>query len=89
MSYKKKQKEKPKYFPTDYSNHKIVKQFRKHRSPRTRLFLTNDPDEWFIDVVEIKTKTGEVTDDEGWIIEKDLDTWTSWYNGLGWEEEKI
>lgn len=77
-----------KYYPADFSKYKVVKKFNKPRSPRTRLFVTNDPDKWFIDVIEIKTKTGEVTDEEGWIIEKDLNDWTVWYNRLGWEEEK-
>jgi hypothetical protein len=76
------------YFPKDYPDFKIIKKFKKGRSPRTRLFITNDPDEWFIDVIEIKTKSGEVTDEEGWVIRKDLDDWTEWYKRLKWEEEK-
>jgi len=83
-----KKKRQTKYFPQDFPNFKIIKKFRKHRSPRTRLFACGDPDGWFIDVLEIKTKTGEVTDEEGWITEKQVEGWTSWYKNLGWEEEK-
>lgn len=82
-----KKKKQLKQFPEDFSDFKIIKKFRKHRSPRTRIFATNDPEEWFIDVLEIKTKTGEVTDEEGWILEKDVETWVDWYKRLGWIEQ--
>jgi len=87
MAYEKKTKEIT-YYPKDYANFKLIKQFRKPRSPRTRLFICNDPDGWFIDVIEIKTKTGEVVDNEGWITKKDLDGWSNWYKNLGWIEQK-
>lgn len=83
----KKKKKVTKYYPQDFKGYKVIKEFKKPRSPRTRLFLTNDPDKWFIDVIEIKTKTGEVTDEEGWIIERDVKGWSDWYNRLGWKEE--
>ena len=76
----------------DYSekeSYKVLKKFTKPRSPRTRLFLCNDPDGWFIDVLELKTKTGEVTDNEGWITEKDLEQWCDWHANMGWVEQKV
>lgn len=81
-----KNKKERKYFPKDFPGFKIVKKFNKSRSPRTRLFACGDPCQWFIDVLEINTKTGEVVDDEGWIIEKDVETWADWYDSLGWKE---
>ena len=87
MAYKKpKTKKETLYFPKDYPKYKIVKVFRKTRSPRTRIFATNDKEGWFIDTFEIKTRTGEVVDNEGWITEKDMADWTTWYAGQGWEE---
>jgi len=77
------------YFPKDYPNFKVLKKFTKPRSPRTRIFATADPEGWFIDVIEIKTRTGEVVDEEGWIIEKDMPEWSNWYKNLGWEEQKL
>lgn len=77
------------YFPQDYSTYKLIKKFRKSRSPRTRIFITNDPAQWLIDVMEIKTRTGEVVNNEGWITEKQIDDWSNWYKNLGWEECSI
>jgi hypothetical protein len=74
------------YYPDDYPGAVIVKKFNKPRSPRTRIFSCSDPDNWFVDVLEIKSKTKEVVDDEGWITMKDVDDWTDWYKRLGWEE---
>ena len=74
------------YFPKDYPGFKLIKQFKKPRSPRTRLFACGDPEGWFIDVMEIKTRTGEVIDNDGWITERDIKQWTEWYETLGWEE---
>jgi hypothetical protein len=88
MAYAKKKIKEITYFPKDYPNFKIIKTFRKPRSPRTRMFACADPEGWFIDVFELKTKTGEVVDNEGWITEKDVEQWTGWYKRLGWEEQK-
>lgn len=77
-----------KHYPTDYPKHKIVKSFSKSRSPRTLLFITNDKDEWFIEVIEIKTKTGEVANREGTIIAKDMPHWIKWLDGIGWKENQ-
>ncbi len=83
MAYQKKRAE-IKHYPKDFEDFKLIKLFRKPRSPRTRIFTCNDPDGWFIDVIEIKTKTGEVVDEEGWITNRDVDQWTEWYERLGW-----
>ena len=48
---------------SEFDNHKKICQLNKPRSPRTLLFCTEDlPDEWLIDVVEYKTKSGEMLD---------------------------
>jgi len=88
MAYSKKIKKEITHFPKDYPKFKIIKTFRKPHSPRTRMFATNDPNGWFIDVFEIKTKSEEVADNEGWITEKDMKDWTTWYERLGWVEQK-
>lgn len=74
-----------KYWPQDYAGFKLIDKFHKPRSPRLRIFATNDPDEWFIDVLHVVRKTGEVVDEEGWIIAKDVPSWTDWYSRLGWK----
>jgi len=86
--YKSKKQKTILYYPKDYPGSKIIKKFKKPRSPRTRIFACSDPDGWFIDVLDIKTRTGEVADDEGWITAKDIPQWVSWYKNLGWEEVK-
>ena len=84
---KKTEKKEITHFPKDYPKFKIIKTFKKSRSPRTRIFATNDKDGWFIDVFEIKTRTGEVADNEGWITKKDMSDWITHYKNLGWEEQ--
>jgi len=81
--YKKKEK---KYWPTDYPNFKTIKIFNKPRSPRTRVLTSEDKDGWFIDVLSVKTKTGEVADNQGWILKKQIQGWVDWYKSLGWVE---
>ena len=73
-----------KFFPKDYPNFKVVDKFHKKRSPRLRIFATGDPDEWFVDVLDVMKKTGEVVEEEGWITAKDVPSWTEWFNRLGW-----
>ena len=85
MAYKKTKKKEITHFPEDYPKFKIIKQFSKTRSPRTRIFATNDPDGWFIDSFEIKTRSGEVVDNEGWITAKQMPAWIAWYKTIGWE----
>ena len=89
MVYRKKKIKEITHFPKDYTDFKIIKKFTKPRSPRTRLFATNDQDGWFIDVFSIKTKTQEVVKNEGWITERDLPQWINWYERLGWVEQKV
>lgn len=81
-------KKETRYYPTDFPNINFEVKFRKPRSPRTRILSCSDKDEWFVDVLEIMTKTGKVVDDEGWITMKDIPQWTGWYKNLGWEVEE-
>jgi len=56
-----------------FSKYKVLKEYKKARSPITVLFCTKDlPDEWLIDVVEYKTKSGIISDNY-MIIAKQLD----------------
>ena len=59
MAYKKKVTENI----SDYDNYKKICELKKDRSPITILFCTDDlPDEWLIDVVEYRTKSGVVSE---------------------------
>lgn len=61
MAYTK--KEKTSYI-SKYDNHKVLKRFNKPKSPKTIMFCTKDfPDEWLVDYLEFKTKSGIVTYD--------------------------
>jgi hypothetical protein len=89
MAYKKPKKEKiTLYYPKDFPGSRIIKKFKKPRSPRTKILACSDKDNWFVDVLDLKTRTGEVADDEGWITMKDVPQWVTWYKNLGWDEVK-
>ena len=70
----------------DFKDYKIIKTWEKPRSPIRRIWLTNDPEEWFIDIIHVLKKSGKVKDTEGWITAKDIKNWTHWYKSLGWKE---
>jgi hypothetical protein len=60
MAYKKK---KETVLISEFDKYKKICQLRKSHSPITILFCTKDlPDEWLIDVVEYKTRSGVVVD---------------------------
>lgn len=61
MAYIKKEPEKQ--FIAKFDKYKKLNLFTKKRSPISILFCTNDlPDEWLIDVVRYKTKTGLIVE---------------------------
>jgi len=70
---------------SDFSAYKKLLRFEKERSPHTLVFLTNDPEEWFINVIHYRTKSGVITRDD-YIIAKDIPDWIKWYEGMGWKE---
>jgi hypothetical protein len=70
---------------SEFSNYKELFRFKKDRSPHSVVFLTNDPQGWFINCVEYKTKSGMVSDNSI-IIAKDLDNWIEWHRNLGWKD---
>ena len=69
---------------SEYSRYKELSRFKKPRSPHTLVFMTEDPEEWFIYCIEYRTKSGEVVHDS-LIIAADLDQWIGWHEGMGWE----
>lgn len=78
MAYNRKKKE-DKYI-SEFSDEKFKKYFKltKPRSPLCIEFMTDDlPDEWFIDVVTYRRKSGIVTD-HFIIIQKEIDQWLEW-----------
>lgn len=63
------------------------KELTKPRSPLTILFCTCDlPDEWLIDIVEYKTKTGLVTDTY-MILDTQVKRFTKLYEENGFQEK--
>ena len=61
------------YSVVKYDSYKKLCELKKPHSPITILFCTEDfPDEWLIDVVEYRTKTGIITE-EYMITSKELD----------------
>ena len=70
---------------SEFSDYKKLLKMKKKRSPHTVEFLCDDPDGWFINCVEYRTKSGVVMHDD-YIIETGLAGWISWHKNLGWEE---
>jgi len=69
---------------SSFSSHKKLLTLTKPRSPNSVLVCTEDlPDEWFIDVVEYRTKS-EVVTNVSTIIKKDLLVKLDWYYRNGW-----
>lgn len=57
----------------EYDSYKKISRFTKKKSAYTIEFITDDlPDEWLIDVVKYKTKSGIVTDNFV-ILRKDIE----------------
>ena len=70
---------------SDFSAYKKLVSMTKKRSPHSIVFCTDDPEGWFINCVEYRTKSGVVIHDD-YIIETDLESWITWHKNLGWEE---
>lgn len=68
----------------NFKKHKVLYKLSKSRSPNSVMICTDDiPDEWLIDVVEYRTKSGVVTG-LSTIIAKDLQRKIDWYVDNGW-----
>lgn len=70
---------------SDFSSYKELAKFKKEKSYQTLVFLTNDPEEWLIDVIYYRTKSGVVTH-ESCIIAKDMPDWIKWQERIGWKK---
>lgn len=76
MAYKKKETEVR--LISEFDGHKKICVMKKSHSPITLLFCTNDlPDEWLIDVVEYREKTGIISDDY-YITSAQLEKWVDY-----------
>jgi len=80
-----KQKE-PKHIDKDFQkNFKKLYKLTKPRSPLCIEFMTEDlPDEWFIDIVKYRKKSGVVTE-HFMILQKDLEDWINSYKKDGFK----
>ena len=71
---------------SEYTAYKeLLRMKKKTRSPHSLVFLCDDPEGWFINCVQYRTKSGVVVHDD-YIIEKDMPGWISWHENLGWEK---
>jgi len=70
---------------SEFAGYKELLRMKKPRSPHSILFCTEDPEEWFVNCVEYKSKSGKVVHDD-FIIMKDMPGWVSWHKNLGWNE---
>jgi len=78
---------KPKPKSENISKYKGYKQLAYLTKPRALIaikFLTNDPDGWFIDKVNYRITSGEITS-EDMIIEKDFEEWVQYLVDKGYE----
>jgi len=83
MAYAKKPKEIQNI--SEFSSYKELLRMKKKKSPHSLLFCTEDPEGWFINCVEYRTKSGVVMHDS-LIIEKDMPSWITWHENMGWEK---
>jgi hypothetical protein len=70
---------------SEFSEFKELGRMKKKKSPHSLVFLTDDPEGWFIHSIEYATKSGKIAYNEI-ITEKDMPEWTSWHKTMGWEE---
>lgn len=78
------QKQKKETTIADFNNHKVLLRLQKSRSPLSVLVCTDDlPDEWFVDIVEYKTKSHVVTN-VSTVTKKDVQSRIDWYEKNGW-----
>jgi hypothetical protein len=70
---------------SEFSAYKELLRMKKKRSPHTVVFLCDDPDGWFINCVEFRSKSGVVMHDD-LINEKSMPGWISWHKNMGWEK---
>ena len=68
----------------EFSSFKKLYKLSKPRSPLFVEFMTEDlPDEWLIDIVRYKRKSGIVAENF-MILQKEIDTWMKGYKEKGW-----
>lgn len=68
---------------SQYDNYKELFTLKRNRSGSRMLFCTNDKAEWFIDVIEYKSKSGEISDSYT-IIKSDLEKFRKFNEKNGW-----
>lgn len=66
-----------------YNSFKKIIELTKAHSPNSVLVCTDDEDEWFIDIVEYRSKSQVITNIST-IINKDLQDRLDWYYKNGW-----
>jgi len=67
-----------------YKSYKKIYKFSKPKSYKVIEFMTNDlPDEWLIDIVEYRKKSGVITLDF-MILQKEITKWIDKYKSDGY-----
>lgn len=83
MAYKKKDKVIQNI--SEFSAYKELLRMKKKRSPHSVLFCIEEKEDWFINCIEYRTKSGVIIHDDC-INVKSMPGWISWHKNLGWEE---
>ena len=71
----------------DFSTNKVLHTLTKPHSFQTTVFIEDEEDNWLINVISFKTKSGLITN-SSMIIRKDVDDWLRHLINLGYEEIK-
>ena len=66
---------------SDFHKYKVIKTLKKKRSPYKISFLLEPKEDWLIDVVKYKNKSGEVTH-MSLITANDVDEWIRRYKDI-------
>lgn len=83
-----KSKAKDKTSIEEFKNHRLLYRLKKKRSPLGMDFYIEKGEDWFIDVVTYRRKSGVITN-ESMITEKDLEDWVERCQRIsGWEIEE-
>lgn len=69
----------------DFKKHSVLHTLTKKRSPIVIKFLLEDGEDWLVDVVRYKRKSGEVTKEQV-IILKDVDHWLRMFAQSGFHK---
>jgi len=68
---------------SEFKSYKLLHTLAKDKSNYKIAFMTNDKDNWFIEVIHYAGKNGNISNIST-IIKQDMDTWLSFMISNGW-----